>query len=130
MTRLLAVLLSLVWALFVAFNAVFSDALGGRAQAEALVYVLLAYAGLAFAFGLLAPRYGLRWALWLAPPGVAAVLLSLVDDPGRPLYSLLVVLAIVFGAAGGAWLGSVLGRGFTRRRMESGRNGGARKGRR
>jgi hypothetical protein len=120
MTRVLAVMLGLLWAVFVAFNAVFSDVFGWRGQAEAFAYVFFAYAGLALAFGILGPATGTRWALWLAPWGMLAVVAGFIDEPGRPVFSLLVFLAIAIGSLAGAWLGTRLGRALVRGRDPDG----------
>ncbi len=101
-------LAGVVWGFFVAFNVVFSDVFGLGEMAGAVAFVYIAYTALGFLFGLAGPRTGIRWAWWLAAPGVVFVLPGLLDTPGRALYHAAVIAAVAGGTAGGAWAGAHL----------------------
>lgn len=107
-SRVLALLLGMVWGFFVAFNVVFSDIFGVLEMAWAVGFVFIAYALLGLPFGALGRATSWRWAWWLASMGVLFVMLSLFDNLARTVYMTAVILAVVGGSALGALLGSSL----------------------
>ncbi|GAB4248467.1 MAG: hypothetical protein Kow00129_09180 [Thermoleophilia bacterium] len=108
--RILAVLLSLLWGFFVAFNVVFSDVFGLLDRIQAGLFVFVAYALLGVGFGLAEPRTGGGWIRWLTPAGVLAVLPMLFDQWRLTLYGLWIIGAL----AAGSWAGARLGSGISR----------------
>jgi hypothetical protein len=123
LARIIAFALGLLWGFFVAFNVVFSDVFGASGMLSAVAFVLAAYFGLGLAFGAIGPKTGARWTVWLATPGMLFPLLMLSDNPGRWLYTLGVILAVLGGTLAGAWSGASLRRrlsAWSRRRNTNG----------
>ncbi|MDF1542714.1 MAG: hypothetical protein P1P71_06305 [Anaerosomatales bacterium] len=112
--RVVALLLSVVWGFFVAFNVVFSDVFGVGDMVGAIGFVAGAYALLGLLFGLAGPRTGWRWMWWLSAPGVLLVFLGLFDNVGRALYHAAVIAALMAGSAFGGWLGAWVRGRFSR----------------
>jgi hypothetical protein len=114
LSRVLAVLVGLVWGVFVAFNVVFSDVFGVRGMLGAIAYVLVAYFGLGLAFGAVGPKTGWKWTWWLAPPGVILAGLTLSDAPRNMAYPLGVIASVIAATLAGSWLGSYVRMRFRR----------------
>jgi len=109
LSRVLALAVGMLLGFFVAFNGVLSDILGFSDTAGAIVFVFVAYLLTGMVFGVSGRRYGWKWSLWLAPPGVALLLTSLFDAGGeRLIYILAVLLAVTVGSAGGSWVGAAI----------------------
>jgi hypothetical protein len=123
--RLSAGVIGLVAGFFVAFNAVFTDVFGFGDMLGAVAYVLVSYTLLGLLFGVLGRTTGVRWALWLAPPGLVLVAFSLLDSTERIPYIASVVVAVVVGSLGGAWAGMRLSAFVARIRQGEPRSGGA-----
>ena len=112
---LVATLLALVWAFFVSFNAVFSDAFGSSAYVQLAFYVLSTFGLLGLVFGLASPATGWRWVFWLTWPTFAVLLWYSFREPGRIGWHLS-VLALAFA---GSVLGGLAGSGVHARSAAS-----------
>lgn len=115
-TRLLALILGLVWGFFVAFNMVFTDIFGAAEMLGALAFVLAAYGLLGVVLGVLERSTSWKWAFWVAPPGLLLVVFMLSDDPSRVPYVAAVFLSVIVGSAGGGWAGAKLAEAVSARR--------------
>ena len=116
LSRLAALVMSLVWGFFVSFNVVFSDIFGTSEMIWAVAFVFAAYLLLGLPFGLMDPTTGTKWTWWLAIPGVLFPLLMLFDNASRLIYTAAVILAAGGGTFLGAWSGAAIGAYAKRRR--------------
>ncbi len=110
-----SIVAAFVWAFFVAFNAVFSDAFGVSQYVGLMGYVLAAYAVLGTVFGLIWPGKGWRWTFWLSWPAAFALGLYSFSEPQQiGWHAVVIVLAFV-----GASIGAAVGAGARRSRDRS-----------
>jgi hypothetical protein len=108
--RVAAVAVGLAWGFFGALNIVFSDA-GSRAEfLQALATVAAVYFGLAFVAGVLAPRTGWMWGVWIAIPGLVLLAVYVLLESAALINAAIVGCASVFAACAGAALGGLIRR--------------------
>lgn len=120
LSRFAALAIGTLWGFFVAFNVVFSDVFGLEDRLYALLYVLVAYLVLGFAVGLIGLKTGMRWAWWLAGPGllfvVPMVVLALFPPDPLIAYHLGVIACVVAGTFGGLFAAQGIRGLFARRK--------------
>ncbi len=113
LTVALALILSLLAALFFVFNLLFSDISSTKEYLNGVAYVFVGYLGLGGFLGFLRSGREKMWFWLLAIPASVIIVLMAFSEPGRPLYTVAVFLASV----GGSWLGPRFA-GALRRRFQ------------
>ena len=106
--KAVAVLFGVAWGFFGAFNIVFSDS-GSRAEfLRAVALVAGIYLLLGFVAGLIGPRTGWVWGLWIGMPGVALLVVYAFMERAALLNDVIVAIASLAAACIGGLLGGLL----------------------
>lgn len=101
-------LLSLLAAFFVTFNAVFSDVFGFQERLGTYVYAGVTFFLLGFFSGLAGPNHVKRWTLIFALPSVAILALYTLSEMQNVLIHLGFAVVVPAASYGGARVGARL----------------------
>lgn len=105
MQTFLAVILSLLGALFGVLNILFSDIFGVHRRLLSYLFVVLVYAISGCLLAVLWPKRSASWARWLGIPAVLVALLMTISTPEQILTGLGAASFAVLGAWGGVAFG-------------------------
>jgi hypothetical protein len=108
--RVVALLVGVAIGFFGAFNIVFSDA-GSRAEFVQAVGMLAAvYFAVCFAAGVIGPKTGWEWGLWIGAPGAVLLVVYAFMERAMLLNDVIVGTVSLSAACVGAALGALIRR--------------------
>ncbi len=100
---ILAVVLSVVPAFFIVFNAIFSDIVTAGDRFLSFFLVVLAYEGYGFILGYTWPATGWRWGLWISITAAALVILYSIGEGQYLLHLAYILLTVGAACHGSGW---------------------------
>ena len=115
----LAIVISVLPAFFLVFNAIFSDSGGISEHAVIMALVFVVYAVLGALFGFASPGFSYWWGAWLSITAVVLVVWYSINEGGLSAGRLLLHAAYLAVTIAGGCAGGYLGARFRRAQSSS-----------